>query len=361
MQLNLSRDLYTNTDCHFIGILSPKSKHLLTLPEEERTGGALAGLLSEMENIEFFKQFSSRTKDLLAKKLLFVTHRADVYLLKQGETENPPQAMFIIMSGVVTESYKPSVISDSPTVWPEKILGKGEFFGHVDIVLGRPPSVNAQTVGYSELLMLKKENFDLVHKVMEAHASRISHYLRTTEAISRFGWSDEEHRVLEIFSKLCTYAENQEVYEYTSKKPFWSYFVVSGECRVTREVTYTVSESGFTKALSDFCRTKSQNNTIKNRVEFEEVKHGYFFGVGEDFSRNHIVASSTLECVLIPRLLLLFKDRELLQKMASDLTQSLPSDQEVLDNYSKLLSTSEKKVEMLKEMFKDKPEMLALS
>lgn len=355
VQLNLNKELYTSTSHHFIGILSPKSKHLLTLSEEERTGGAFLELLSEMENMEFFSQFTNLTKELLAKKLKFVAHKASTILLKQDVDNDPPQALYIILSGVITEHYKPAVSnSGSPVLWPEKNIKKGDFFGHVDIIYNRPPTVCAETVCYSELLKLLKEDFYIVHKEMEAHCVRANHYLRTSEAIARFGWSEEEYKVLEIYSKLCTFVQNQDVYAgVENKKPSWSYFIVLGSCKIARELTYCVSDSGQLKPVP-----KELNKVITDRIEFEEVKQGFYFGVGENFVGNHVIANSTLDCLLIPRLLLVFKDRELLQKMADDLTGSLPSDQEVLDSYSKLVSESKRKVKMFKEMFKDKPEML---
>lgn len=359
VQLNLNKELYTSTSHNFIGILSPKSKHLLTLPEEERTGSAFSELLSEMENMDFFSQFTSRTKELLAKKLKFVTHKASTILLRQNVDSDPPQALYIILSGVITEHYKPAVSnSGSPVLWPEKNIKKVDYFGHVDIIYNRPPTVGAVTVCYSELLKLPKEDFYIVRKEMEAHCVRANHYLRTSEAIARFGWSEEEYKVLEIYSKLCTFVKNQDVYAgVENKKPSWSYFIVLGSCKIARELTYCVSDSGQLKAVS-YHLHKELSKVLTDRIEFEEVKQGFYFGVGENFVGNHVIANSTLECLLISRLLLVFKNRELLQKMAKDLTESLLSDQEVLDNYSKLISESKRKVKMFKEMFKDKPEIL---
>lgn len=359
VQLNLNKELYTSTSHYFIGILSPKSKHLLTLSVDERTGSAFVELLSEMENIEFFSQFTNRTKELLAKKLKFVTHKADEILLKQDADNDPPQALYVILSGVITEHYKPVVSNpQSPVLWPEKNLKKGDFFGHVDIIYNRSSTVSAQTVCYSELLKLQKEDFYIVHKEMEAHCVRGNHYLRISEVIARFGWSEEEYKVLEIYSKLCAFVKNQEVYAgVENEKPSWSYFIVLGSCKIARELTYCVSDSGQLKAVPYQLR-KELNKVITDRIEFEEVKQGFYFGVGEKFLGNHVIANSALECILIPRLLLVFKDRAVLQEMAKDLTSSLPSDQEVLDNYSKLISESKRKAEMFREMFKGKSDRL---
>lgn len=358
--MELNKELYTATGSQFIGILSPKSKHLLTLPEPERTGAAFVDLLSEMENIRVFAMFSNRTKELLAKKLKFVTHRANDFLLKQGEENNPPQAFYIIASGVVVEQYKQLVAdAECPNVWPEKILGKYEFFGHVDIIHNRLPTVDAQTVGYSELLMLSKEDFHIARKDMEAHCTLTTRHLRSSKAIGRFAWTDEEYKMLEIYSKLCSYVKDQEVYTgVENNRSFWSYFVVSGTCKIMREVNYHATDTGALKAIPYQLRNELKVDKTSNLIQFEQATNDFYFGIGENFTNNHVIAGSTLECLLIPRLLLVFKDRGLLHKMARDLTDSMPSDQQVLYNYSKLVAASKEKVQMFRDLFKDKPERL---
>lgn len=359
LQLNLSKELYINTVRHFIGMLSPKSKHLLTLPSEERVGGMFSDLLYELESIEFFHKFSNTTKELLAKKLVFVAQKADEFLLKQGETEHPAQAMYVILSGVITLQHKPTSSNSGPAkIWPEKILRKGQFFGHEDVVYKRPPTIDAQTVGYSELLMVRKEDFHIVQNVMEAYCLRVENYLRASEAIARFEWTDEEYKLLEIYSTLCTYADDAEVYGGTdNNKPYWSYFVVAGECRIVREISRPDLDADDSKTNFSKLGNNFENSKVV-RLEFEEAKQGYFFGVGEHFGRNYVIANSTLECLLIPRLLVVIKNKELLQKMANDLMASLPSDQEVLNYHSKLVLESKKKTEMFKELFAHKPERL---
>ncbi|GIX98097.1 cyclic nucleotide-binding domain-containing protein [Caerostris extrusa] len=133
----------------------------------------------------------------------------------------------------------------------------------------------------------------------------LSWMLTHLELLRRFDWSEEELRVLEVFCEARNYLEEVEIYSGAQGvKPHWSYFVVTGECELAREISYSVTESGtILKHLKSAENNANQNvKVIKNLLNSRRVSKGF-----------------TLE--------------ELLSKMASDLENSLPSDQTLLERF----------------------------
>ncbi|GFS95153.1 cyclic nucleotide-binding domain-containing protein [Trichonephila clavipes] len=356
--LKINRELFSDVSLQLRGMLMPESKHLLTLPPAERDNDSILKLITQLEYMEFFQKLSKDSKLKLAERMHFVVCQANEFLFRQGKM---PQAMYLIVSGVISLRYRIDSISEPGNMgrWPEKILRQGEPFGEVDLLQNRPYSVDAYAVGYSELLMIKAEDFILVRKSFEDNNNRLKLYLRRTEPFIKFNWSEEELNVLEVFTELQSFLEEIEIYNGTNRtKSKWSYFVASGECKLAREVAYFVPETGPRQLKSAKDGANSGQKVFKKVVQFETVKQGFYFCVGEDFGNNRVMATPASECLLIPRLVLVFKNRELLTKMASDLVNSLPTDQVVLDHFLDYQQASKEVERLIKDILESKPSRL---
>ncbi|GFT33612.1 cyclic nucleotide-binding domain-containing protein [Nephila pilipes] len=357
-KFKISDELFSDVPLQLRGLLKPESKRLMTLPPVDRDKDSILKLISQMEYMEFFQKFSYDTQIKLAENMRFVVCEANEFLLRQGKV---PGAMYLIISGVVSLRYRIHTTANFGNMgrWPEKILREGEFFGEIDLLQNRPSSVDAYSVGYTELLEIKAEDFVLVRESFEEKDKRLKLHLRKTESLAKFNWSEEELKVLELFSELRSYLEETEIYNGNDiTKSKWSYFVIFGECKLAREVGYFVPESGPRRLKSAKDGAYSGQKIFKKVVEFETGKQGFFFGVGEDFRDNRVLATPALECLLIPRLVLVFKNRELMTKMASDLANSLPSDQVVLDHLLNYEQATKEVEELLKDILALKPTRL---
>ncbi|GBM04192.1 hypothetical protein AVEN_211613-1 [Araneus ventricosus] len=354
---NVSDGLFCGISLQLRGMLTQESKHLLTLTHEKRDRNAIFKAIAELEDIDFFQKFSTDTKFKLVEKMVFVVHEADEFLFRQGD---PPESVYLILSGVVSLRYNvcESSNANSRTRWPEKVLRRGDVFGEIDLLLNRPSSVDAYAVGYSELLKIEKEDFGLIGSYLEEDIARLRSYLRGCEPLVGFNWSQEEWEVLEIFSELRSYLEEVEIYNGDQgSKVRWSYFVVSGECKLCRDIAYSASEASFGSKLSTNIKYLEDSNSkfLKKNVEFETCKQGFFFGVGENFGKNKVLTTPAMECLLVFRLVLVFKDKELLLQMARDLENSLPSDEVVSRYFIDYNKASQDVEELIKDILKDKP------
>ncbi|GIY86140.1 cyclic nucleotide-binding domain-containing protein [Caerostris darwini] len=362
-KLKISKELFSNIPLQLRGLLTPVSKEFLTCPSDSRDSNTISKVITELEDIDFFQKFPDDTKLQLAKKMSFVVREADQYLLRQGDAV---EAMYLIVSGVVSLRYNIDTSSNlqNKARWPEQVLQRGDIFGHVDLMQDRQSVVDAYTLGYAEFLMLKKNDFGIIQSHFEGDSKRLKLYLRSIELLRRFDWSEEELRVLEVFCKVHNYLEEVEIYSGAQGvKPHWSYFVVTGECELAREISYCATESGIILKHLKLPESNANQNlkVTKKLVEFEKGKQGFHFGVGERFGENRVLATPASEFLLVPRLILVFKNRELLSKMATDLENSLPSDQTVLERFIDYEEATQAVASTLKDMLKDKPSRLISS
>ncbi|KAG8182665.1 hypothetical protein JTE90_019690 [Oedothorax gibbosus] len=354
LTLDLDDELYESIPFEY-EFISPETKEFFSLPSMDRNS---KNILIELDKLEFFQSFSNNNKKKLCKKMTYGSFKDKEYLLEQGKTVTN---MFVLLSGVVCLRYNVFHLGLVETYWPEMVLRSGDYFGHHDLLDKRRSTVDVYAVGYSEVLMLNADDFGIVKEELEVEHMRLKQSLRSCKVFQKFGWSSEELNALEIFSKLRCYLETVEVYNGDDgARPKWSWFVVAGDCTLVRKVSYNQDSSQTRLRAVQHLNVAKENDLLQSLIcqdgerhqhvskskhlQFCNVQRGFFFGVGEDFGRNRVLANPATECLLVFRPVLKHKNAELLREMATSLARYLPSDQVLLDNFL-LHETASKEVE----------------
>lgn len=339
----MDEELYNNVPFPLDEVFSLEAKEFLSLPTTDRPDAMIDNVVIELDKLDFFKKFNNSTKQKLCKYITYKTFQHEDYLQKDGDED---LTMYVLLRGKIGLRYNLLVPLDDVTVarvtagtetqWPDRFLETwGDYFGHADILRHRPSTVDAFAVGYCELLALDEKYFWIVKGVLKLEQMCLKTALQTCEALLPFKWLTEEWNALEYFSKLNCYEEAGEIYDGSEgTRPEWSHFLVKGECTLAREISYYAMDLGTSeiqiKAASDF---EINPRIQKKDFLFQNVKQGYYFGVGEDFGANRVLAHPRSQCLSVMRGVLAHKNKKLLHKMADTLMQSLPSNQALLEKY----------------------------
>ena len=115
-------------------------------------------MVQELKKIDFF----SGLTDAQLKKIKRICHKqkhtTGERIFKEGTTS---PALFIIMSGAVKIVKK---LEGQKVYEPITLIKEGKFFGDLSFMDGRPHSTSSIAVRDTQLLVIKKEDFDKLAK-----------------------------------------------------------------------------------------------------------------------------------------------------------------------------------------------------
>ena len=125
------------------------------------TDTSLPRLLSILKGSDLFQNLTSREMDALITHLRMIRTQKGFQIIRQGDSWD---SFYVIISGRVSVKVK-----KGPRVHKLGELGRGEFFGEMALLTRQPRNATITSEEVSELLVLRKTEFDTI---LMAHPSR---------------------------------------------------------------------------------------------------------------------------------------------------------------------------------------------
>jgi small-conductance mechanosensitive channel/CRP-like cAMP-binding protein len=154
--------------------------YMKTEVKKELNKAEISDLLS---SIDFLEDLSGEALGEVIDRIKPVVFSEGEYIIKQGEEGD---TFFIINDGKV----EVSAVDPNNDVFLLRSMEKGGFFGEISALTGEPRSASVKALKDTELLMLKKDDFnvllkkfpDIDKKICEKIASRQKHTIEQREA-----------------------------------------------------------------------------------------------------------------------------------------------------------------------------------
>ena len=106
-----------------------------------------------LKSTDIFSPFYDEHLKIFAKIAKYKCYDKDELILKQNDTES--QSFFLITSGQV----KVFISGIDETEAMLSILNKGEFFGEMSLIDGKPRSASVKAIQKSDLLVIRRDDF----------------------------------------------------------------------------------------------------------------------------------------------------------------------------------------------------------
>ncbi|KAF7279018.1 uncharacterized protein LOC143196298 [Rhynchophorus ferrugineus] len=352
--------------------LTTKEKLILTKPKEERTDEEKHLLNRAIGGLRCFRRYPPNVKSQLAAVTYFVYIGPDRVIVKQ---DHAPTAMYFLLSGegVVTVKTYDKMLKE----WLEEehgFVGPGTMFGEVALIHGIARTATITTTMPCELLMIKKEDFDIVLKDTVWKAwEQIAKIMKRYSYFKN--WDAVTKRECSIISRTKTYLANEVILGDEFGLPNYSYLITKGTCSIIEHLqTLVIVERGLKKyklyipdpeddkpaagPTSQTQKKVSDLNTPKIETHFIkvcEMKEGAIFNVGETFDRRRVVSNTSTNCLLIPRYWLVKMNKgNIWNRVQQFLNKNIPSTKQIFNQWIKDKKFTEYKRSLVRDLLAEK-------
>ncbi|XP_060532181.1 uncharacterized protein LOC132705551 [Cylas formicarius] len=310
--------------------LTTREKLILTKPKEERTEEEKHILDRAIGGLRCFRRYPPHVKKQLAAVTYFVYIPQDRVIVKQ---DHLPTALYFLLSGegLVTITTYDKMLKE----WVEAehgTVGPGTMFGEVALIHGISRTATITTTMPCELLMIKKEDFDIVLKETVWKA-----WEQITKIMNRFSyfqnWDAVTKRECSIISRTKSYSPGETILGDGMGLSNYSYLVTKGSCCLIEHLLvcpyivegrrrYKLYRQNGSGNNDEVCipggtkskggkqvRPKKTSTSAGERVpevetcfiQVGELTEGAVFNIGEKLDRRRIVAQTHTSCLMIPR------------------------------------------------------------
>ncbi|ENN71817.1 hypothetical protein D910_10263 [Dendroctonus ponderosae] len=346
--------------------LTTKEKIILSKPKEERSEEEKHLLNRAIGGLKCFRRYPPNVKSQLAAVTYFVYIGPDRVIVKQ---DHAPSAMYFLLAGeglVTVKTYDKGL--NEWITEEHGTVGPGTMFGEVALIHGIARTATITTTMPCELLMIKKEDFDIVLK----------------ETVWK-AWEEITKIMNSIIARTKTYKADEVVLGDGVGLPTYSYLITKGSCSIIEHLQVLVhyvhglkryrlvtcdsntracsisqrrklpkskvatilppstapkhstadSTNSNTSSISrDACMEESQMET--HFIKVCELTEGAIFNVGELFERRRVVADTNTHCLLIPRYWLIKMNKDnIWSKVQQFLNKNIPSTRKIFDEWIK--------------------------
>ncbi|KAL1512937.1 hypothetical protein ABEB36_002436 [Hypothenemus hampei] len=387
--------------------LTTQEKIILTKPKEERTDEEKQLLNRAIGGMKCFRKYPSEVKGQLAAVTYFVYIGSDRVIVKQ---DHIPTAMYFLLSGEALVTVK--TYDKRLKEWIEEehgTVGPGTMFGEVALIHGISRTATITTTVPCELLMIKKEDFDIVLKETVWKA-----WEEITKIMNRYSyfknWNSVIKRECSIISRTKTYTADQIILGDGIGLPTYSYLITKGCCSIVEHLQVLVhyvngvkkyrlmrcdsnldlrtietkTKPKKSKTQSSFLskRIKSPKNGMgkkklsvkskKSKNSYEsidlkmvhmethflkvcELSEGAFFNVGENFERRRVIADVKTDCLLIPSYWLMKMNKDnTWSRVQQFLNNRIPSTKKIFEEWIKEKKFISYKKKLVKDLLAQK-------
>nr|XP_006823958.1 PREDICTED: cyclic nucleotide-binding domain-containing protein 2-like [Saccoglossus kowalevskii] len=324
--------------------LTQRAKSLFKINSWNRSDDDANYLYKIIHRQKYFDKYPVIVQKELARVLYYETFESGRKVVQQGQ---PGLSFYFIVSGTVTlEVGEHDNVTGESHRQITGELGPGSSFGELALLHDSKRTATVICKGDCEFLRVDKQDFDMVLKI--SHQRAWEERRAIIDTLEPFeNWSDVGKRAACDKSKLLDFANNSVITSNLKTSPENVYFVISGKCRIIREMTLLRTElsnkrHNLTLAPSDteeIVRPKSlfpniHQNQEKHFIHVSTFGQGRYFGVGEDLSNIHITAYGKVQCLLVNAVV--FKKHgthKCLADMRETAEMYLPGRQQVFESY----------------------------
>lgn len=226
----------------------------------------------------------------------------------------------------------------------------GEYFGDLELLHGKPRRFTAESHGTVELIRIDEEHFNL--HLRDIYLKEWDHHRSIIRNISAFvSWPDEEYQTLYDNIALLTFRPGQTLLADVEGEARYVYFVVEGECRMSKDMVFKKYRSPRFKFMYSLPSAREESMVRQRKynilrmeqpeykfcrrlVHLTKLENGHFFGVGENLSDIQITAITTVLCVSVPRTAFeKLNKRGFLANLQHDVESAWPSDKRILTDF----------------------------
>ncbi|XP_030763486.1 uncharacterized protein LOC115888058 [Sitophilus oryzae] len=376
--------------------LTTQEKIILSKPKEERTEEDKHLLNRAIGGLKCFRRYPPNVKSQLAAVTYFVYIGPDRVIVKQ---DHVPKAMYFLLSGegaVTVKTYdkmlKEWSVEDHGTVGP------GTMFGEVALIHGIARTATITTTLPCELLMIKKEDFDIVlkdtvWKAWEQIAKIMNRYSYFKD------WDAVTKRECSIISRTKSFIPDEVILGDDIGLPNYAYLITKGTCSLIEHLQMTsrmvngtkkyklhnsqseeedneIKSSNKRMSMFKLQRTLSKKSSMRMsmksgssklsrqflipKVETHFIKvcefyEGAIFNVGENFGRRRVVSDTSTNCLLIPRYWLGKTNKgNVWNRVQQFLNNNIPSTRMIFKGWVKEKNFKDYKKKMIKDLLAQK-------
>ncbi|XP_039267857.1 cGMP-dependent protein kinase 2-like [Styela clava] len=297
--------------------LSKRAKFILMKNAWERTEEELELIHTVVDQMKCFEKYPPMVRRELTRVMHFETFEDGRVMLQEG---HQGFSMYFIVAGsvIVQVSQEDGRTHEKRTQTVGEISA-GSSFGELALIQDCTRTATIVCKGTSQFLRVDKPDFDMV--LRRSYEKEWDDRLQVLLSIPFFKqWNDFDMRNLNLNCRIEEFSSGSVIVGNTSEVSENVYFVVFGVCKLIRQVKVLLTfHDGKTiitlpnkSSRLSSNNTKASYETTKIQTRFLEIgliEHGDYFGVGENMSGAYVIASGRVECLVIPRHVILSLER----------------------------------------------------
>nr|XP_004225769.1 uncharacterized protein LOC101242145 [Ciona intestinalis] len=359
--------------------LSKRARFILMKNAWERSEEELELIHSVVDQMKCFAKYTPMVRHELARVMHFETFEDGRVIIQEG---HQGFSMYFIVTGSVmvqvsqvdnrTGERKNHVVSEIPA---------GSSFGELALIQEDKRSATIVCKGTSQFLRLDKPDFNMVlRRSCEQEWEDKMQMLRSLSFFSN--WSKNGLSYINRNCRVVEFPIESIILGDTTETPEHMYFIVSGICKIVKQVTIleTTSHLGTGQTMlslppDDALKAaQSKSKAISKRfLVIGQMEKGDYFGVGEDLSSTFIMASTKVDCLVVPRHTVVALERSSTLTGASDIRKVVTvremlhhaesrflSEENAFEKWMSNLRWKNYKRKMLNDILSRKPASLAM-
>ncbi|XP_067124866.1 cyclic nucleotide-binding domain-containing protein 2-like isoform X1 [Centruroides vittatus] len=320
------------------GSISGVVRQLITKESALRTKKDIGMIVGTIRKMPFFVKLDQDLLEKLARVIYYQSLGKGRVIIKEGQI---PVYMYYIVDGQVSVSYSERhPITDQIKEIEFTELDKGSYFGEISLMHKTKRELTFTCKVPCQFFVIEDDDFNaLLRDIIYIDVVEKRKHLVNMPAFDGIEWNEKQLKIISTFTKIVSFPKERVIVGGIEEQPKDVYFVISGSCKFVRAVKYIIETDEHRKTRYLAFNEKNVSSTCQKRyhkalLEICIVKHGSYFGVGEDMSKTYLLAMDNVACLLIPRSIMLkYGLRKYMEKLCKIHNRIYPLEQRVLDLY----------------------------
>ncbi|KAK5643956.1 hypothetical protein RI129_007801 [Pyrocoelia pectoralis] len=270
---NVTKNIYLLTRRKHANALSLTDKSILCTPVSKRTDMDKAHLYRAIGGLKCFRRYPTHVKAQLAAVTYFQYLGPGRVIYRENHAA---LALYFVISGEISLSqlvYDP--VLDKSVNQEIARRGPGAVLGEISLLHNMPQAVTVTTNTHTELLRLRKDDFNIVLK-----ATVQKQWLRVQQALDMFtyfqSWNDMTKRDCCILAKMLSFKPDETILGDGVGLNDFVYFVIKGQCRIIQHL-YTTHYTKNGRVFYEICQPLIGNDDLHedSKMNFKSTSNTY--------------------------------------------------------------------------------------
>ncbi|XP_065052865.1 cyclic nucleotide-binding domain-containing protein 2-like isoform X2 [Rhopilema esculentum] len=291
------------------GIITTRTRKALVKPGQERNQSDIGLIWNLVDRTNAFAAYSHIVRKELAKVVQYCANESGAVVIREGEFGS---SLYFIINGTVavevSTSERGGLIKQ---VLQEKMIG--DSFGEIVTMSGSKKT--ASIICKTACEFLRVENTDIEEVLRRSYHLETERKMNFLQSLDLFEkWVQSDIKLLNASSKIVEYPANSVIIKDMRQSQDFSFFIMSGNCHVVRQIPVVVERLPFGKEKISLASVDEEDEVKKNmkidgRYErfknlylvIQSLKEGQYFGVDEDIGKSSVITVTKTEFLRIPK------------------------------------------------------------